>query len=1052
MRHTRPGILATLLALGLAAQAQTWQRHLTFARLLAARGYFDLSERVIQRLLADKSVPENSEQRADLYRELGEHFAEMATQAARARGGLKNFVAYLDRAVNYLSKYANHPAIKRKKEAASEAFKVRIRTVWLRMTEAQAHQLIWADPETPKAEKEAEKKKAIEIYKTCIAQFQTAVAHKRNEQEKLKKQAPSKAKERKEWETRYNCVRTDHLRVRIYLNKARVALAKFLKQTGAKPQEWKPILDQACADYRKMLFDFTGAHGLLQINLEYAEALVMRGPEGQKEAIERLEDVWHARESFRSRMAIPCRARFLAAEIKASQGRHEDALDDLDEMLKWRTNKVWDPKRISAQAVCGILQRVEAGDPNTFDRNAMGKAYLLMADCYAALGAKAAKARKPQKDVRKNFAIAYTIALGVARAGVPMEPEYARKMETWRARARLPMSIEVLKKLAEEALRKRDFAKAARLYTRIIAQGNLDPRQAKAVWETIAKCYYAAGEYYRAYIVFTALSRRYPSPASAAYQTARYAVAAAQKQAETTKSDFDQRLVLRARRDAELLSAIGPGQATLEEAKNEREKGNYEAALKKLASIGKDSPAYPYALYEIALTHKKRFKKLPAAKQRLPAAKAILEAAIASFKNLVAYCRTTIPKIKGPQAADQRQRLTDLLGAAVAILTDTYLEDYLAQPQQVIALTDDLETACPSITKAYSYPLIIYNRMRAAYNLAHKATAEQLPPLLKILDGCWATIQGFKEFRYLANACKICAASYNLLATRLDEQAKKTDDPAAKASLAKRAAAARDRSLDFYIRLLELVPKQPIQTYRYVVYHLYHRRHDPKSADYRKVAELVPKAIELYETQKSAADDLLRLKATLGACLCRLAQYRDAITILEALDKPLEAAFQQRMANYQKQRALHDLYPDRYPLPKLPVRRGLHLEIRRWLARAYLLGVARSKYPVATTICAEDLRLYDRSKAEYWDLLYWLCESLRRQGKFEQVIRFVSRPVAATGGKMGDGIVEDQKGASRDFRDLLVKLRSDINALTDTKRKNQLMPFVEQYLKQLASG
>jgi len=158
------------------------------------------------------------------------------------------------------------------------------------------------------------------------------------------------------------------------------------------------------------------------------------------------------------------------------------------------------------------------------------------------------------------------------------------------------------------------------------------------------------------------------------------------------------------------------------------------------------------------------------------------------------------------------------------------------------------------------------------------------------------------------------------------------------------------------------------------------------------------------------------------------------------------------MANYQKQRALHDQYPDRYPLPKLPVRRGLHLEIRRWLARAYLLGVARSKYPVATTICAEDLRLYDRSKAEYWDLLYWLCESLRRQGKFEQVIRFVSRPVAATGGKMGDGIVEDQKGASRDFRDLLVKLRSDINALTDTKRKNQLMPFVEQYLKQLASG
>jgi len=1052
MRHTRAGILATILAVGLAAQAQSWQRNLTFARLLAARGYFDLSEEVIRRLLADKSIPENSEQKAGLYRELGDHFAEMATQAARARGGLRNFVAYLDRAVNYLTKYANHPAIKRKKEAASEAFNVRIRTIWLRMTEAQAHELIWADPETPKAEKEAEKKKAIEIYKTCISQFETAVAQKRREQERLKKQAPSKAKERKEWEARYNRVRTDHLRVRLYLNKARVALAKFLKQSGAKPQEWKPILDQACQDYRKMLFDFTGAHGLLQINLEYAEALVMRGPEGQKEAIERLEDVWHARESFRSRMVIPCRARFLAAEIKASQGRHEDALDDLDEMLKWRTNNAWDPKRISAETVYGILQRVEPGDPNAFDRNATGRAYLLMADCYAALGAKAAKARKPQKEVRRNFAIAYTIALAVTRAGVPMEPKYAKKMETWRAKARLPMSVEVLKNLAEDALRKRDYAKAARLYTRIVTQANLQPKEARSVWATVGKCYYAAGEYYRAYIVFSALSRWFPSPATTAYQNARYAVAAAQKQAEATKSEFDQRLVLRARRDAELLSAIGPGQATLEEAKNQREKGNFEAALKTLASIGKDSPAYPFALYETAITHKKRFEALPAAKRRLPAAKAILDAAITSFKNLAAYCRTAIPKARGPEAADQRQRLTDLLGAAIAILTDIYLEDYVAQPRQVITLTNDLETAYPSITKAYSYPLIIYNRMRAAYSLAHKATAEQLPPLLRILDGCWATIQGFKEFRYLANACKICAASYNLLASRLDEQAKKTTDPAAKASLAKRAAAARDRGLDFYIRLLELVPKQSIQTYRYVVYHLYHRRHDPKSADYRKIAELVPKAIELYEGQSGAADDLVSLKATLGACLCRLGQYRDAIVLLEALDKPLEAAFQQRMANYQKQRALHDQYPDRYPMPKLPVRRGLHLEIRHWLARSYLLAMARSKYPIAATICAEDLRLYDRSKAEYWDLLYWLCESLRRQGKFEQVIRFVSRPVTATGGKMGDGIVEDQKGSSRDFRDLLLKLRDDINALSDTKRKNQLAPFVEQYLKQIGAG
>ena len=181
-------------------------------------------------------------------------------------------------------------------------------------------------------------------------------------------------------------MRTDHLRVRLYLNKARVALAKFLRQSGAKTQDWRPVADNAAKDYKRMLLDFIGAKGLLQINIDYAEALVMLGPQRQKEAIERLEDVWNARESFRANMAVPCRALFMAAQIKADQGRYDAAIADLDEMLRWRTNKTWNPQRISEDAVYNILQRVEPGDTTSFDRNAIGKAFLLMADCYAALG------------------------------------------------------------------------------------------------------------------------------------------------------------------------------------------------------------------------------------------------------------------------------------------------------------------------------------------------------------------------------------------------------------------------------------------------------------------------------------------------------------------------------------------------------------------------------------------------------------------------------------------------------------------------------------------
>jgi len=1032
-------------------RAPKWERQLTFAKLLGARGYHDFSDLVIRRLLGDKSIKETHPDKAQLHKELGYYYADLAVQAATGSDAMEKFTDYLGRSVTYFEKYLDHPSIKNRTTLAEERFEIRIKIIWIRMKQAEGYAIIWADPETTKAQKEVYKKKVTDIYKTALKEFEDAVGEKRKEQDKVKAQAPQDKQKRAEWTKRYNAVREAHVRVRLYLNSARVDLAKFLKKSGATVNVWQPYVERAAGDYKQMLLDFIGAQGIVQVNVPFAEALVMLGTRRDKDALERLEDVWQAREMFRSNRAVPCRARHITGSIFARQKKYKEALDALDEMLVARTRKAWDPDAINAEAVTRILLEIEGGDDaSQYDRKALAKTFLLEADIYADLAKQAEDARKPRQQVRALYAIAYNIAVGVGDANLPLDVKYGTLLERWRTKAKLPPSLTVLRKRAESALRKKEYGEAARLYTEILAASKFDPSTMRTLWDTIGRCYYMNKEYYRAYVVFSAMARWHPEPAASAHANALSAAGAVDKQAKATKLPFDVALVERAKRDAEGYSPLGPGARTIEEATEFRKAGRLADALRVLGTIRPTSVAYPHALYQIALTRKTMYLKLPADERKRAPGQAALKAMVAAFDKLIAFYKTRAPQLKEEGETDRLQRLVDVTAAGLAVLCDAYLQPYLNQPARVLELTGGLKRTYPGIETAYTFPVLYFNRMRAAYVLVRDGTVAQADTYLPIVEECWKIVQGFDQFRYIDKVCGMGADAYNRTAKKLDEEIKKATGAAAKAALEKRAAAARDRGLEFYIELIQVAPRQSVRTYRYILYQLENRPHEPKSADYRLITEIAPKVVALFAKDRGAAEQVEHIKTTLGITYCRLEKYRDAMPLLEDVDKSLDSVYQRRMATYEKLKARHEKNPKRYEKPKLPMRRALHLEVRKWLARSYLESAARTKYKVAERIYSEDLRIYQRNVPEYWDILYWLCETYRREGLYEEILKQIDRAIITTAKQMGNRVVKEGKGTSRDFRDLLLRMRRDVGRITDATRRARLSPLVERVLGQLS--
>ena len=1048
MRPARTALVALLLAVATDALASSpaWQREFTFARLLAARRYYDYVDMVLARVLADKTTAEPD--RAALYKDLGELCADIAGDV-RGRDAMQLFTKYVDQARKYYELYLDHPSVKNKASLASERFDVRMRVVWILMRLAQGCDRLYDDPETPKAEQDQYKKKIVDCYNEAIKGFEQGVTEKTAEETRWKAQRPQETEALKKWEQKYNIIRNDHVGARLYLNSARVELARFLKKADPKAAEWRGLLTQAIRDFKQMLLDFSGARGIVQVNVPLAEAMVLLGPENDQEAIERLDDVWKERQAFRDSKAIPCKAMFIKGSILFRQKKYSDCLNTLDEMLKARTDD-FDPNAISAENIKKVLDELPDGDsPQQYDKKAVGGALLLEAEAYAELGKQAEDARKPGKDVRQNYAIAYTLAVAVNEAGVPMDRKYTDLMERWRKKANLPMSLGVLVRLAEDAVRKRDWPKAARLYTEILAQSKLEPDKLRATWDLIGKCYYSGKEYYEAYTVFTALADWFPTPEQAASDWAAFAVLAAEKQAELTKSDFDKALIERAKRFREDHSPYGPGGRAIQEAVDEREKENFARALAILQQIRPDHPAYPFALYQLALTYKALLDKMPEADQKRVDGQRALKTMLDAFQAVLDLHKKRMPELQGEEHDAERKRLIDIATAALTIYVDIHLRPPVSKPLKALELTDNLTQNYPGIGQAPTYGVLVFNRMHAAYVLVRDGDAAQGAKYLPVIEDCWKVLQAVPEFRYLDKACGMGADAYGRYSKKLEELQKTATDAAAKADLDKRIVAARDRGLEFYLELVQRAPRQTIRTYRYIIYQLETRPHEPKSADLRKILEIAPKAIELHEHDRRAADDVLQIKATLGIAYCKLDSYRSAIPVLEEIDGVLEAEFQKRVAQFEKLKAAHERDPNRVPKPKSPQRRAVHLEVRQWLALSYLEANQATKYKDAEKIYADHLRLYQREAPAYWENLYWLCETLRREGNHTDALGQIERASFSTGGTFGDKVVKGEKGTSKDFRDLTIRIRSDVERLPNSQKKADLLASCERILKQI---
>jgi len=1045
-------ILAAALACAARADAIGWRRQLDFAkRLYKTYGYTDLAETVVDKLLADPTI--KGDERGALYKAMGEYHLELV-EGIRGANALKRVTEHLAKAREFFDKYIAHPVAKRDPAAL---FSVRRRVVWFGVNLARTHVRMLEDPGVPKAEHPKHRASAVAAYKKAIKEFERLVAEKRTEETRLKAVTPKEKKARAKWEVRYNQVRTEHVGVRILLNNVRFELGKFLKTHGANTKEWRPYIEAAAKDYKKMLYECTDAKGLKQINVYYAEAIVELGPERDKEALERLDEVWRDRRVFADHKAVPCKAMHIKATILFRQKKYAQAIETLDEMLKARTGGGWDVDRLKIDLVgarvADMLKNLDEGEiPEQYDARAVAKSLLLEADAYAARAKAAEDAKKPRKQVQHLYRMAYEIGVGVWDARMPMQPKYVKLIEFWRKKSGAPPSMAALMIQVADALRKArkdpsEYLRAAKLYTQVVARTTPEPEQLRSVWENIARCYYAGGDNYAAYIVFTALSRWFPEPRPQAYSYARMAIAVVKAerdrdektQASQGKIAFDKNLLEKAYLSAEPLSPLGPGAATIGKARQLRSERKFAEAIRLLKEVQPGSKAYPYALHELALTYRAIYLAVPDAQKKTLTGQRALRNALDAFQASLDYARKKLPTFTEEQA-EERKVVRDAAVTGITVYCDLLLSRHVNQPAKVIELTSDLKRTYPGIETSPNYGFITYNRMRAAYTLATTASGPAAARALAVLEDTWKEIKTFEDFKYLANACKMGANAHNKLAQQFEAEAKKQRDPAAKAKLQNQAIAERSRALSFYLELLEVAPRQTLNTYRYVLYQLDKRPHEPKSADYRKMIELANKALELFGGDQVATDEIAQVRLMLASAHCRLGAWRDAIPILEQINAAYEKEYQRRLRRYEQAKALHEKNPARYPTPRYPARHPIQAQAREWLGRAYIQTNARSKFKDAQSFFADQLRLYPKfDSPKAWRSMYLLCMAFRLDGRYEDAVKCLFRAAAV----IDRNPIASGEASRKDFLAEAARLRKAIEALPDPKRRNGLLPSMD---------
>jgi hypothetical protein len=365
-----------------------------------------------------------------------------------------------------------------------------------------------------------------------------------------------------------------------------------------------------------------------------------------------------------------------------------------------------------------------------------------------------------------------------------------------------------------------------------------------------------------------------------------------------------------------------------------------------------------------------------------------------------------------------------------------------ADINQVIALTDDLARKYPGVETSTYAPVLYFLRLQTAYKLqeAMKTVDEkELQRLTAIVEDAWTTLKGFPEFGYLSHACNTAATFHLKVSQKLRDAAGAMPDPATLARITK----IESRALELYLELFHIAPKQPINTYRYVIGRFKARG---GITDYRAIVTVASTCVETYEGTRTALLDekaFLLVKAELGMALARTEAYAKAKSVLAAVDKAFEKGYQKRLDAWKR---LDDAYRkdrlrNRHPGLK-PVRGAAQRAVREWLARSYLETDDKDKYGETIEIYNDLLfglrRSRDKeSREKYVELLYWLCETLRRQGDLDAGLGLLTR------GMLSYNEIIGSKDQAPRYRALLTRYRHDAG------NKKVLLDIINDILKQL---
>ena len=121
-------------------------------------------------------------------------------------------------------------------------------------------------------------------------------------------------------------------------------------------------------------------------------------------------------------------------------------------------------------------------------------------------------------------------------------------------------------------------------------------------------------------------------------------------------------------------------------------------------------------------------------------------------------------------------------------------------------------------------------------------------------------------------------------------------------------------------------------------------------------------------------------------------------------------------------------------------------EARELLGRAYLEIKARSKSKEALQIYVDQVNSNpSRQSPKYWEGMYYLVETCRMAGDYQDAATYLYRAVAA----IDENAVKTGVGTRKDFVELAAKLAKDIEASADAAAKKALAPTIQEILKKL---